>query len=92
MSPDYSVTIRPYSSQDHATVCKLFYAGMVENWVPAYRRIVTGSAPLPAITQLVMMFLLYIFSSSILWFLLMECIVQAVFILVVFYLYWGYAR
>jgi len=91
MSPGYQVTIRPYSSQDHATVCKLFYAGMVENWVPAYRRIVTGSAPLPAILQLVIMVFLYISSSSIFWFLLLECMVQAVFILVVFYLYWAYA-
>ena len=92
MSPVYSVTIRPYSSQDHATVCKLFYAGALEHWVPAYRRIVTGSAPLPAITQLVLGVLLYIFSSSIFWFVLLECMVQAVFILAVFYLYWEYAR
>ena len=31
------VVIRKYEKADYDKVCKLFYNGMLENWVPAYR-------------------------------------------------------
>jgi len=89
--PRHKVMIRKYDKGDYDRVCKLFYNGMVENWVPAYRRVISGRAPLPTIFQLVQTYLLYAYSSSTLWFLFMEFLIQVVFMIFFFYAFWGYA-
>ena len=58
------VVIRKYETTDHDQVCKLFYNGIVENWVPAYRRTINTRAPVPAVIQLCVACVLYQSSSS----------------------------
>lgn len=85
------VLIRKYEKGDYDKVCKLFYNGMVENWLPAYRRIITGKALLPTLLQLLLLILLYNFTSSFIWFLLSEFFIQVFWLMMMFYIYWAYA-
>lgn len=84
------VVIRRYETGDHDKVCRLFYSGMVENWIPAYRRTITLKAPIPSVIQLLLVSLLYQ-TFSFLSFLLVEFFVQALLMFIYFYLYWAYA-
>jgi len=85
------VLIRKYEKGDYDKVCKLFYDGMVENWLPAYRRIITGRAVLPTLLQLLILLIVYTFSTSFVWFLLTEFFIQVFMLLMMFYAYWAYA-
>ena len=35
--PKYKVTVRKYSKPDHEQVCRMFYSGVMEAWLPSYR-------------------------------------------------------
>ena len=85
------VVIRKYETTDHDQVCKLFYNGIVENWVPAYRRTINTRAPLPAVIQLCVASVLFQNSSSFMSFLLAEFFIQAFIMFIYFYFYWAYA-
>lgn len=52
----------------------------------------TGQVPGHAWLQLALITLLYIISSSMVWFLVCEVLVQVIVIGAVFYQYWGYVR
>merc|ERR1719319_1907123 len=85
------VTVRTYESGDHAKVCQMFYDGMVENWWPAYRRVLTGACPRPAIIQaLVLALLLTYFPLTTC--LVVELLLQLFLISMFYYCYWDYAR
>lgn len=85
------VVIRKYDKSDYDAVCRLFYNGIVENWIPAYRRMISGKAPGPFMLQLVQLFLLYTYTSSMLWFIFIEFLVQVFWMFFFFYAFWGYA-
>ena len=85
------VVIRKYEKEDHDQVCKLFYNGMVENWLPAYRQSINMKFPLPSVLQLVQLALLYQYLSSFLNFLLAQFFIQALIMFGYFTLYWAYA-
>ena len=85
------VVIRKYEAEDHDKVCKLFYNGIVENWLPAYRMTITMKMPLPSVIQLLQLAILYQYLSSFLNFLLAQFFIQALVMFVYFTLYWAYA-
>ena len=85
------VVIRKYEKEDHDQVCQLFYNGMVENWLPAYRQSINMKFPLPSVIQLVQLALLYQYFSSFLNFLLAQFFIQALIMFGYFTLYWAYA-
>merc|ERR1712179_354689 len=83
------VTIRKYEKGDYTSVCRLFYNGMVENWIPAYRRTISGKAIIPTIFQLLQTITVYMLSSSLLWFFFIEFLIQVVYMIFFFYAYWA---
>jgi len=85
------VTIRKYEKGDYTSVCKLFYNGMVENWMPAYRRTISGKVIIPNIFQLLQTLTVYMLSTSLLWFFFIEFLIQVVYMIFFFYAYWDYA-
>ena len=85
------VVIRKYEKEDHDKVCKLFYNGIVENWLPCYRMTITMKMPLPSVIQLLQLGILYQYLSSFLHFLLAQFFIQALIMFVYFTLYWAYA-
>ena len=84
------VIIRKYETADHDIVCKLFYTGIVENWMVAYKRTINMKAPIPSVTQLVQISLLYQYVSSFLSFLLIQFFIQAFIMFIYFGIYWAY--
>ena len=84
------VVIRKYETADHDKVCKLFYNGIVENWITAYRRTINMKAPIPTVLQLVLTSVLYKSLSSFISFMLVEFFIQAFIMLIYFYVYWAY--
>ena len=85
------VVIRKYEKEDHDKVCKLFYNGIVENWLPCYRMTITMKMPLSSVIQLLQLAILYRCLSSFLHFLLAQFFIQALIMFVYFTLYWAYA-
>ena len=85
------VVIRKYEKEDYDKVCKLFYNGMVENWLPAYRQSINMKFPIPSVIQLVQLAILYQFLASFVNFLLAEFFIQALIMFGYFTLYWNYA-
>ena len=85
------VVIRKYEKEDHEQVCKLFYNGIVENWLPAYRMTINMKSPIPTVIQLVQLAILYQYLASFLNFLLAQFFIQALIMFGYFTLYWSYA-
>ena len=85
------VVIRKYEKEDHEQVCKLFYNGIVENWLPAYSMSINMKSPIPTVIQLVQLAILYQYLASFLNFLLAQFFIQALIMFGYFTLYWSYA-
>ena len=87
------VVVRKYEAGDHHKVRSLFYAGMMESWLPAYMKTITFRAPYPpVIGQVVQLCLLYQFSPSLLTFLMLQLIIQSLIIFTFFYLHWIFVQ
>ena len=84
------VVIRKYEKEDYEQVCKLFYSGVVENWLPAYRQSINMKFPIPTVIQLVQLAMLYQ-CLSFLNFLLAQFFIQALIMFGYFTHYWAYA-
>merc|ERR1711953_1406653 len=84
------VVIRKYEKEDHEQVCKLFYNGIVENWLPAYRMTINMKSPIPTVIQLVQLAILYQYLATFLNFLLAQFFIQALVMFGYFTLYWSY--
>ena len=86
------VTIRGYRSEDHKETCQVFSDGILENWLPAYKRYLTFKSPTASLIQLVQISVLYQHLSSLAVFLAVEFIIQAIIMFSIFHHYGGYAR
>merc|ERR1711971_10746 len=89
---DNAVLIRRYETEDHGFVCELFRESPMENWIPAYRWVVTGSAPLASPTQGAILIAAFALSPSFLAFLAVELITQSALLMAIYYIYWAYYR
>merc|ERR1711971_842782 len=89
---DNAVLIRRYETEDHGFVCELFRESLMENWIPAYRWVVTGSAPLASPTQAAILIAAFALSPSFLAFLAVELITQSALLMAIYYIYWAYYR
>merc|ERR1711971_79021 len=89
---DNAVLIRRYETEDHGFVCELFRESLMENWIPAYRWVVTGSAPLASPTQAAILIAAFALSPSFLAFLAVELITQSALLAAIYYIYWAYYR
>ena len=85
------VVIRKYEKEDYDKVCKLFYNGMVENWLPAYKQSIIMKFPIPSVIQLLQLAILYQYLGSFVNFLLAEFFIQALIMFGYFTIYWNYA-
>jgi len=85
------VVIRKYESKDHADVCRIFKDGMHENWWPAYRRIMTGTAVKASAFQALLLALLSVFTPSFFHLVIIEVLLQCFLMLALFHVYWDYA-
>ena len=83
------VVIRKYEKDDHEQVCKLFYNGVVENWLPAYMMSIKMKFPLSAVIQVVQLAILYQ-CLSLLNFLLAQFFIQALIMFGYFIVFWAY--
>ena len=52
------VVIRKYEKEDHDKVCQLFYSGVVETWLPAYRQSLNVKISLPTGMQIIQLAIL----------------------------------
>ena len=86
------VTIRGYRSEDHKETCQVFSDGIMENWLPAYKRYLTFKSPTSSLIQLVQISVLYHHLSSVPVFLAVEFVIQAIIMFSIFHHYGGYAR
>ena len=85
------LVIRNYQAEDHQEVCRLFYTGVVENWLPAYRMSISMKFPIPSVIQLVQLATLYQYLSF-LAFLLAQFCIQALIMFGYFIVFWSYTR
>merc|ERR1711934_895993 len=86
------VLIRRYETKDYGFVCKLFYECLIENWIPAYRRVMSGSAPSASATQAAILIAAIALSPSFPVFLAIVSITQLALLFSTYYIYWAYAR
>ena len=94
--------MRRYTKEDHGEVCRIFYQGVMEAWLPSYRcssttcslhscrRLVTGRAPLAAMVQGLLLATLHSLTPSFLWFLMAVVVLQMLVMVAMFYVHWGY--
>ena len=92
MPGNRGITIRKYEPRDYDVVCKIFYNGIIENWSWAYQRTLSFKSPVSTILQITQLALVTSLSSSWLWLLVSELIIQSA-VMTVYYLeVWAYTR
>merc|ERR1712156_559079 len=84
--------IREYEAKDHGFVYKLFSDALFENWGPAYRRVVSGSAGTASQTQAVVLDTALVIAPSFAAFFAIQLIVQLNLLIATYYIYWAYYR
>ena len=84
------ITVRKYEKKDYEAVCRIFYNGIVENWPRAYMRTLNFKAPVSTFIQLTQLAIVIHFSSSWVWSLVTEFIIQCLLMILFFYLYASY--
>ncbi len=63
------VKIRKYDKSDHDVVCRIFYNGIMENWLQSYKRKINLKAPVCSLAQLVQFYAVFQYLQSFLLFL-----------------------
>ena len=85
------VKIRKYDKSDHDVVCRIFYNGIMENWLQSYRRTINLKAPVCSLAQFVQLYAVFQYLQSFLLFLLAEFFLQSLIMFVCFYRFWALA-
>ena len=86
-----NVKIRKYEKADHDVVCRIFYNGLMENWLQSYKRTINLGAPLSSLTQFIQLYAVFQYLQSFLWFLLAEFFIQSLVMFICFYRFWALA-
>ena len=84
-----NVKIRKYDKADHDVVCRIFYNGVMENWLQSYKRTINLGAPLCSLAQFIQLYAVFHYLQSFLWFLLAEFFIQSLVMFVCFYRFWA---
>ena len=85
------VVIRKYEKEDHDKVCQLFYSGVVETWLPAYRQSLNMKFTLPTLIQIIQLATVFHYLSFPA-FILAQLFIQALIMSGYFYVFWAYTR
>ena len=86
-----NVKIRKYEKADHDVVCRIFYNGLMENWLQSYKRTINLGAPFCSFAQFIQLYAVFQYLQSFLWFLLAEFFIQSVVMFICFYRFWALA-
>ena len=86
------IFVRKYEQSDYDAVCRIFYNCIIGIWPAAYQGTLNFKSPISTILQITQLALVTSLSSSWLWLLVSELIIQSAVMTVYFYLYWGYTR
>ena len=86
------ISVRKYEQSDYDAVCRIFYNGITGIWPSAYKGTLNFKSPTSTFLQITQLALVTSLSSSWLWLLVSELIIQSAVMTVYFYLYWGYTR
>ena len=86
-----NVKIRKYEKSDHDVVCRIFYNGLMENWLQSYKRTINLGAPWCSLAQFIQLYAVFHYLQSFLWFLLAEFFIQSLVMFVCFYRFWALA-
>ena len=77
---------------DYDDVCEIFYNGIIENWSWAYQRTLNFKSPISTLLQITQLALVTSLSSSWLWLLVSELIIQSAVMTVYYVEVWTYTR
>ena len=92
MSRDKKVVkVRKYEKSDHDVVCRIFYNGVMEDWLRSYKRTINLGAPVSSLAQFIQLAAVYHHLQSFLWFILAEFFIQSVVMFCCFYKFWAFA-
>ena len=83
-----SIKIKKYEKADHDVVCRIFYNGVMENWLQSYKRTINLGAPWCSLAQFIQLYAVFQYLQSFLWFLLAEFFIQSLVMFVCFYRFW----
>ena len=86
------IFVRKYEQSDYDAVCRIFYNGITGIWPSAYKGTLNFKSPTSTILQITQLALVTSLSSSWLWLLVSELLIQGAVMAVYFYLYWAYTR
>ena len=86
-----NVKIRKYEKADHDVVCRIFYNGLMENWLQSYKRTINLGAPFCSFAQFIQLYAVFQYLQSFLWFLLAEFFIQSLVMFICFYRFWALA-
>ena len=83
-----NIKIRKYDKGDHQKVCKLFYDGLIENWVVMYRSSINLQAPVSTLVQVLQMIWTYHLLNNFTLFLLGQFFIQMFIMIACFFFFW----
>lgn len=82
------IKIRKYEKEDHDKVCKMYYDGIMENWLTMYRRTINLQAPVSTLVQIIQMVSIYHYLAAFEWFLLAQFFIQTGLMMSSFIFHW----
>ena len=85
------IKLRKYEKTDHDKVCRIYYNGLIENWIRLYGRSINFKCPVTTLAQISQMALVYQYVDSLMWVFMIQFFIQAFLMFSCFYFYWAIA-
>ena len=86
------ISVRKYEQSDYDAVCRIFYNGIIGVWPSAYQGTLNFKSPTSTFLQITQLALVTSLSSSWLWLLVSELIIQSAVMTVYYVEVWAYTR